>query len=211
MTIDIKVASCDDVSVKNGVINFGDVDFFKGTILAARRWVASATSPEGALSSVLQFVCDTLSRGLPEYELWILVGNSAWQPDTRIIRYKRLWKILMEQGFELSTLRPLPEVLVERDGELRFFGVFRLQNASTSVVKMMLSEYRTYMLAIPGGLKIQDFLKIDWLGNVEDDGHFLSAVGNGGGLAIKVVGGFDDQERGLVAIGKPYLIGSLLN
>lgn len=212
MTIDIKTASCDDVSIENDVINLGGEGFSKNHDLAGANWIASASSPEEALSSVLQFVREAVFRSLPNYDLWALIGNSAWQPDTRVIRYKKLWRMLMEQGFDFSTLQPLPEILVERDGKLKFFGVFQFQNVSIcSVAKMLLSEYCTYMVAIPSGLKIQDFLQTDWLMNVEDHGYFLSAVGNAGGVPIKVIGEFDDREHGLVAIGEVGLIRSLVS
>ena len=91
MTTNIKVATATDLSISNEVMNFRRDSLPENVTLAGVSWLVTNTSAYDSLLSVLKIVFSLIRKLLPSYEIWLLVGNSAWQPDTRIVRHLKLW------------------------------------------------------------------------------------------------------------------------
>lgn len=212
MTTDIRVVSASDLSDANEVINLSNIPLPEGMTLAGVCWFVVGYSAYEALLSVSRFVCGLIWKKLPDYKVWLFVGNSAWQPDTRIVRYRKLWGALAARGIKISHTNNTQEVMRETEGKLKFFGAAQLSELSIeSAVKALLEEYCTYLIVLPSAVGPESILNIGWSGNITDDSEVIANLIKSGGLLIKRFGEFDDEERGVVAIGQPELVRNLMN
>jgi hypothetical protein len=212
MTIDIRVVSVPDIFVDNEVINLGRVRQQEGSVLAGASWSVVGVPAHDALLSTLRFVYGLIGEKLHNYIVWLFIGNSAWQPDTRIVRYRKLWGALAARGMEISNTFDKQEVMCESDGKLKFFGVAQLSELSIrSAAKVIFEERCTYLVALPSSTGPGDFLGIGWSGDLVEDSKFINGLAEYDGLLIKRFGEFDDEERGLVAIGRPELVKLLIS
>ena len=209
MPIDIKIASSDD-TVSNEVIN---LSYFNGRV-AGERSVASflveGTSSD-LLVSVLAFVYSLAVKKIPGHDFWLLLGNSAWQSDTRMVRYRKLWGALKFRGHEVVGGADLQESLIEMGGKLKFFGALRLSELSfNTAIGALLAERCSYFVLLPRGYRVRSVLCKGWSGQLTEDLDFIDCICKENGLIFKSVGEFDDVERGFVSIGSTELIRQLL-
>lgn len=207
MTTDIRVVSAPDLSVANEVINLSCVPLPEDEVLAGVYWFSVGCSACEALQSVLRFVYGLIVKKMPGYRVWLLVGNSAWQPDTRIVRHRKLWGALTARGINISHSCNAQEVMREEDGALKFFGSVQLSELSTeSVVNVLLEENCSYIVALPGTIEPDNFVDIGWSGDLSGDFKIIETLIKCGGLLFKRSGEFDDKEKGIVGVGQPALV-----
>lgn len=90
MTADIKVESAPDLLVNNEVFNIRCARKREGEVLSVASFLTAGASCE-LVSSVLNYLYELIEKKLPDYDLWLFIGSSAWQPDTRIVRHRKLW------------------------------------------------------------------------------------------------------------------------
>ncbi|MGH8386399.1 MAG: hypothetical protein ACRESJ_13020 [Pseudomonas sp.] len=211
MTIDIKVVSTPDISVANDIINPHRAgEDFRSVMSAASFLVAGASST--SMAGVLSFVYSLIDEKLPGYDIWLFLGNSAWQPDTRIIRYRELWGGLKFRGSEISGSSNSQVSVVEAHGKLKFFGALRISKLSISnVVEVIVDERCSYIVATPKALEIKRILEVGWSGNMVEDFGFCCCICEKSGLLFKQVGEFDDDEWGFVSVGSPKIMEKLLS
>lgn len=211
MTTEVKIFSTPDISVDNEVINIRSESAKVKDVLSAASFLVESTSSESFVF-VLEFIANVIEKSLPAYEVWLLVGSSAWQSDTRIIRYRGLWGALKLQGVEIPKATDLKDVTVEADGKLKFYGALRLSELPVrSVVDTVLAGYRCYMVALPSDAGADIALSMPWSGIASEDLDFYRLICEVKGLLFKMVGEFDDPERGVVSIGAPILVKQLLS
>lgn len=209
MITDVKVLFVGDVFVDNELIDFWRLGNSYGQGLSAAGF--SCRNSINVLNVVLEYVLERFDKVLPDYKFWFLVGNSAWQPDTRIIRYRRLWGGLKSQGIEIKGGSHLQEHVVEGAQGLKFFGAVCISEASISGVVSAISVERcSYLVMLPNGFDVGEVLSTGWSGNMREDFDFINCVCSKNGIVIGKFGDFDDEEKGLVAIGFPILIKQLL-
>jgi hypothetical protein len=212
MTTDIRVVSAPDLLVDNEVINLGYVRKQDGHALAGVSWSVEGVSTFESLLSTLRFVYGLIGKKLLDYRVWLFIGNSAWQPDTRIVRHRKLWGALAARGIEVSNTSEKQEMMCESDGELKFFGAAQLSELSVrSVSKAFLDERCTYLVALPNSIGPENILGIGGSGILREDSKFIDALIEHGGLLVKRYGEFDDNEKGVVAVGRPDIVKLLIS
>jgi hypothetical protein len=211
MTIDIQVVSTPDISVANDVINpRWTEEGFRSALSAASFLVADTSST--SLASVLSFIYSLIGKKLPGYDAWLFLGNSAWQPDTRVVRYRKLWGALKFRGCVIPNGSDSQESVVEAYGKLKFFGALRLSElSSTTVIGVLMDERCSYIAATPKTFEVKRILDVGWSGRVTEDFCLFSHMCEENGLLFKQVGEFDDRERGFISIGSQELMKKLLS
>lgn len=211
MTTEVKIFSTPDISVDNDVVNIRSGSGKSKDVLSAASFLVESTSSESFVF-VLEFIAKVIKKSLPVYEVWLFVGSSAWQSDTRIIRYRGLWGALKSQGVEIPKLTDLKYITVEADGKLKFYGALRLSELPAQiVVDRILAGYRCYIVALPSDAGVDITLSMPWSGNASEDLDYYCLICRKEGLLFKMVGEFDDPERGVVSIGSPNLVQELLS
>ncbi|WP_256593154.1 hypothetical protein [Pseudomonas sp. 2822-15] len=211
MTIDIQIVNAPDISLTNNVINpQWAEDNFRAVLSAASFLVADKSN--ASLAGVLSFICRLIDKRLPEYDVWLLLGNSAWQPDTRIVRYRKLWGALKFRGYEISEGSDSQESVVEAHGGLKFFGALRLSKLSiASLIDVIVDERCSYIVATPKAFEFKCSLDVGWSGSLAEDYSLCCQVCREDGLLFKQVGEFDDHEWGFISIGSPEIMEKLLS
>lgn len=211
MITNIKTISAMDLSVHNEVVDISYKRLPKGNVLAGISWSVVSSPAYEALLSTLRLVYSFITKKFSDYGVWLLVGNSAWQPDTRIVRYRKLWSALEIRGVKVSHTWHTQEIMHESEGKLKFFGATQLSELSVeSTVSALLEEPCTYLIALPSEVWPKDVLKAGWSGNLKDDHVVIEFLFESDGLLIKRFGEFDDREKGLIAVGPLKVIKHIL-
>lgn len=212
MTTDIQVASATDLSVENSVMNVRSEAFPAGVSLAGATWLTVGVPPSEAMRIVLQFVLGEVRRRASEFSIWLFVGHSAWQPDTRIVRYHKLWGSLRARGTEIPLLGRQQEALLESEAGLKYFGAVQASEfTAESLAQVLLKERCAYLILGPDSMDVTKIIKQGWSGELSEDVSLLMGVSQAEGLTLKILGEFDDKEWGILAIGQPSILSALLD
>ncbi|WP_238349070.1 hypothetical protein [Pseudomonas poae] len=212
MTIDIKIVSAPDISVANDVINLHRAGENHRSALSAASFLVDYAS-NTSVAGVLRFIFSLIVKSLPEYNVLLLVGNSAWQSDTRVVRYRKLWGgTLKFRGSEILGGSDPRESIVASHGKLKFFCALRLSELSIgTVVDVIIDERCSYIVATPKSFDIEPILDVGWSGSLAEDFSLCGRICEEKGLLFKQVGEFDDHEWGFVSVGSPEILKKLLS
>ena len=207
MTTDIEVVTAYDLSLNNEVMNLNQIQLLGDEKLAGASWTLTWALAYDALLAAVSQVYSLIISKFPGYHVLLFTGNSAWQPDTRIVRYWKLWKAMRLNGIEIPQTNLSNEICLESEGKVKFFGAMQLSDSSIHVAVKAILNYRcTYLVALPYHIDIQEMLELGWTGIFSEDANIIVNIYKQNGLLIKRYGEFDDREKGLVVIGKPELI-----
>ncbi|WP_109484166.1 hypothetical protein [Paraburkholderia sp. C35] len=206
MTTEISVGVAEDAFTKNNLIRLDRSKYEKTIALSAADWIAKRVPHDAALFEVLRFVYRSICERMSGYQLWLLLGDTRWQDDTRLIRYRRLFSSLKAHGLDFEALPDRREFMVEQRRKLKFFGAVRLDaNALSLVPETMQPGSCTYLLALPN--IAPNFPESSgWLGQLNEDFELIQSNVKNDGIIFQRVGYFDDPEVGLVALGKPDVV-----
>lgn len=211
LTTEIKITSTMDASEQNEVFSLGKAGIHVGCTLAAIAWLCSVQNINESRLIVLRSILSLIVSKLVGFKIWLLVGNSAWQPDTRMIKHRGLWKALKTRGVEVSHFTDTFEKMHESYEGLKFFGAKLISELSAeSVVQTIAEEHCAYILALPKDVGIRDLLSKGWKVDGGFDTGVLEFIIENDGLVLKAVGEFDDIESGFVGIAKPVLVKTLV-
>lgn len=212
MTTRIKFDWAEDISRPNKVMNFRGINFPRSYTLGAASWLIDAIPLSDSFLMILRSVYALILGRLPGYRIWLLMGTSAWQPDSRVVRHRKLWGGLKARGIEISHVAAQSEVTLEAEDKLKFFGSAQISELSlVSVAKAMFEERCTYLVALPEHASVSDLVAMGWTGKFHDDVRLLDYINRTDGVVVSKVGNFDDVERGLVAVAKPDVLKMLAN
>lgn len=210
MSTNIQIITAPDLSLNNKVMNFKQV--LPKNIYSGATLLISEYSAHDSLQIVLDFFWDLLKQKLPNYDIWLLVGNSIGQPNTRITRYYGLWGSLKARGINIPDKNSLLEATQEIGEKLKFFGAKRLSRADIDfAIKVILEERCTYLIALPSSEVPDGLISAGWQGDIDQDIELISEVRRLNGAIIKAVGEFDDIQRGLLYIGDPAIVATVLD
>jgi hypothetical protein len=209
MTIEINVGVAEDAFQKNDLIKLDRFTFDPTIALSVADWTAKRVPHDAALLEVLRFVYRSVCERMSGYRVWLLLGDTRWQDDTRIIRHQKMFKSQKAQGLNFEALQGRREFMIEHGGKLKFFGAVRLEeDALTLVPRTMQPGSCTYLLALPD--TEPDFpVSSGWSGTLNADSELIKANAKRDGIIFGRVGYFDDPEVGLVALGKPNVVARL--
>ncbi|WP_259642214.1 hypothetical protein [Pseudomonas syringae] len=210
MTTDVRVASTVNVLKENEIIYIPCAAIAEGAVLSAASFSISLEAQK-PLGLVLRFIYKLVAERFSQYDFWLFLGNSATQPDTRVVRHKKLWGALRTRGFEIPDSNDAIETMVEVGGGVKFFGVMCFYESSIEIVAdLIVHERCSYIAALPKSFDFRRALDMRWTGEISKDFDWLRCVSKAGGIVFKRAGEFDDAERGFVAIALPEVIKELL-
>lgn len=209
MTTEINVGVAEDAFATNDLIKLERSTYERTVALSAADWIARRLPHNAALVEILRFVYDLICERMNGYHLWLLLGNTRWQDDTRIIRYRKMFNSLKAQGVDFEARQGRREFMVEQGGKLKFFGAVRLEEDELVLVpEAMQPGSCTYLLALPGIAPVLSESS-GWSGQLNKDFELIQSNVRNNGIIFQRVGYFDDPEVGLVALGKPDVVARL--
>ncbi|WP_130903372.1 hypothetical protein [Pseudomonas sp. Sample_23] len=210
MITEIKISRENDLSDPDQTINLNGENRCRLKLTAAS-FVASA-KPHDSLRAIFDFIHERVVENMPGYAAWLLLGNSAWQPGSRIVKYLGLWGGFKSRGIEVPQGSHSIVHTMERDGRLKFFGGIRLSDLSDgTILQAFLAERCSYVAIVPIDLDMEEALLIGWSGKISEDLMLFEYVAEGNGLLMAKIGEFDDLDRGVVAVGKRQVLDDLLS
>ncbi|KAE9644002.1 hypothetical protein [Pseudomonas sp. PB106] len=201
MTTEINILRVPDVAASNDVINLPRANESGDLVISAASFLIPCSSHDFSIL-VLSYIRKEIDKKLSGYGLYAFIGNSTWQPDTRVVRYRGLWGGLKSRGVNLIGGTQAKEVVVECDGKLKFFGMLCVSGvADRLILNAVLNERCSYLVALPKNHLEEITLGTGWTGNTVEDSRFLYDVFEKEGLLVKKVGEFDDPHKGFLAMG----------
>lgn len=208
----IKVNYSLNLSIDNDVYNFKKdrLPSRANEALAGMCRYMIGTSRYQILLTVLNDFYNHVSKKFPEQHWFLFVGNSVWQPDTKIIRHYKLWNLLELQGIKVPDTKEKEEFFYEANNKLKYMGFIKLyENSILLVADILMQEKLSYLLVSPYAELPKDFFNKDWTGNLSEDKPLLIKNIKNGIVFIKNIGEFDDVENGIIVFGRPDLIAAL--
>jgi hypothetical protein len=207
MTTEMKVLSTLDAFADNDFVSLRRSVFPDNLCLGAAEWTMDRAGSSEPFAEVLDFVLKRVREQLNNYDCWLIIGDSVWLDDTRIVRYKKLFSSLKAQGMNFEAAPERVESFVEKDGKLKFFGAVRLNASVTPVVPLTMTPRScTYIVARPTSSELQFPLSLGWTGDRNQDSCLIAMVADNSGVVFQRVGYFDDPEVGLVALASPSVL-----
>ncbi|NHL70725.1 hypothetical protein [Burkholderia ambifaria] len=212
MTIELTVQSRQDAFSGDPLVMLRRDAFSSEIRLATAEWTVARNSGPEPFQQVLNSVFSQITARLPNHEIWLLIGDTAWQPDTRIVRYRKKFNALKAQGIDFEAITDRFEYAIEDDGKLKFFGAVHLDESVLMTVPLTMPPRAcTYVVAQPKGIEKPFALSSGWTGQWNADAALIELIAQCGGIAFQRVGFFDDSEVGLLAVGNPDALAQILS
>lgn len=163
----------------------------------------TSESRDFSLEVLLDCLLEKASNNEEGYTFWLLSGQSAWQPDNRIIRARKFWGTLKSQNIFLAEGSSKYETLIVKNGKLKFFGAISATELKLESLVDLFKNYRTctYLLMVPKAECPNELLNKGWGASYSFDEELLKFALLNQGALIKSVGEFDDAVTGLIALG----------
>ncbi|AXV75255.1 hypothetical protein CJO75_23465 (plasmid) [Ralstonia solanacearum] len=207
MTIDVKIQFSQDALLEKRIFLLDRKAFPEGLTLAAAEWEAERLASMDSLGAVLELVREKISEALGSYDLWLLLGHTAWQDDSRIVHHRKLFGSLKYQGVDFGEGAEIIESMVEQGGRIKFFGAVKLADTNVgAALKTMQVGSCTYLVAKDRSSNWPFPLSTGWLGRWNQDADLICDVVGNGGILLRRFGFFDDPEIGLQALGPPDIL-----
>ncbi|WGS49999.1 hypothetical protein LFL96_00340 [Paraburkholderia sp. D15] len=204
---DINILSTLDAFADNEFVFLRREMFPDDLCLSATEWTTDRTGSSAAFVEVLDFVLKRVLERLNNYDCWLMVGDSVWLSDTRIVRYRKLFNSLKARGIDFDAATERIESVVEKDGKLKFFGAVRLDASMYPLVSLTTTPGScTYIVARPASSDWQFPISLGWTGDRNRDSDLISTVAGNGGIVLQRVGYFDDPQVGLIALAIPAVL-----
>lgn len=146
---------------------------------------------------------------------WLMVGHNTWQPNTRIVRYHRLWKAF-SKVLDLPQGHRSEEFLVECDQGLRYFGFIECTCLEAGQLWEILRTEATCTLLATWGYdpteELRSVAQQGWSQSMMYPPAEILRMACGRNLLIYcTIGKFDDRNRGSGVIGESRWIGALFD
>jgi hypothetical protein len=211
MTTEIERAYTLDIFSHNEILNFDRSNLFEKYQVGAISWAGTGKDEGELFLNVIKIIRECVSKKMSGYCMRIFVGNSAWQQNSRVVRYHKLWGALKVQGVNLPDLKDATEVLCEFNRKVKFFGQVELAAISPeSIIKILFLERATYLAALPETVTANEILLNGWSGNIYDDLNVLRYFVENKGILFSRIGHFDDPKKGIVGIADRSVIKNLI-
>lgn len=152
-----------------------------------------------------------ISSKIGDVDVWLLLKAGPFD-DSRIARYKKLWRFLDGSNRNIPCGERSDEYLVESEGKISFFGAIKLKSADLRNVGRFVGRGEYGCLAVCDRLSLEvfDVLRNGWVGGAHQlygyPPELIHAAALGSIFFIRPIGAFDDREWGAVVIARRKMI-----
>lgn len=207
----MRFALVHNIGCSNGVLSLGVSPSLK---VAAAVWLISRTGTVAcARAECLKFAVERFLDHYPNWQLWLVAGHRAVQPDNRITRHFGLWNSLKKRGTSIPTGEYITEVVVPCERGMRCFGAVRFTPDQMDTVCSVLSAESATIVAFDSLHSpnfINELVVRGWSPNsTRPPEEILERVCSAGGAVIGFFGEFDDVEGAAAVMGNIDLVAGL--
>jgi hypothetical protein len=214
MTIKLEIRRAADVFADNEVMLLRGEARLRRMRIAGVAWLVEGEPVREAHRRSLSEATSLVMTKLAGYALYLLAAHSTWQPDSRVIRHRKLWGSLKARGLTIPDGREVEEGLVETSEGLRFFSALRLGSGPVDpVVAILEDEPASHLVALDTHADgvASELARSGWrrppFGPSMD---VLGAVCGVDGVVFWPIGRFDDREAGCAAFARTPVLNGLL-
>lgn len=155
-------------------------------------------------SSAIEVAMQSIHYALPDWQIWLLSCHTTWQPNSRIVSYRKLWKSLEARGLKLPKGYRTKELEFKTDEGQRWFGGIEIETDEISLVGPIINdEPSSIITAFPKGtvpdlkavmdagwISLRDSRLIGWT-------SIATMICEVKGLLLRPFGEFDDILIGI--------------
>lgn len=211
--MDVQLQCVDDVFVDNDLARLQPGQAVAGLSVGGAGWYATGERPADAHRFALDHAVSTILSRCTNYELWLFASHSAWQPDNRVTRFRRLWGSLKARGISVPDGRDIGESVVQSPQGIRFFGAMQINDRSVvPLVELLEVEPASYLVAVDGRGEALARQTIGKGWDAPDPWPPLDLIADivaADGVLLFPVGAFDDREAGCIGLASRRLIQEL--
>ena len=154
--------------------------------------------------SAIEIALRTIHSSLSNWQIWLLGCHGTWQPDSRIVSYRKLWKSLETRGLKLPKGNRLEELEQKTDEGQRWFSGIEIDINEISLIGPILNDEPYSIITIfPNGVvpDLKTIMDNGWV-SVRDSGlngwaSIATEICRSGGVLLRPFGEFDDVEVGI--------------
>jgi hypothetical protein len=196
---------CPDLSIKNDVLRLPPSTEV-GCVLAGACLIADIDKSE-TQELMFDSLVVLVQAKSPRARHWLLVGDDSWQPNTRIVKYNRLWRILAKRVQLPEGLRS-EEFMIQSEEGIKYFGFIECKDIESNTLIELLKTERSCTLLASMGTDLSEQLKsiarTGWSRTTtfRPPLQILQMACQADLLVYQLVGDFDDREKGSALIGK---------
>lgn len=202
MITSVRIVRVPDVFADNEVINIHGAALDCDIDISAKSWLLESPSVESMLK-LFRDIYISVGAEFSGWRGWLVVRNSAWQPNTKVVRHRKLWAALKFRGFDVVGGCDFQENSVESVSGVKFSGAVRISDASIeSVIKILLNERCSYIVFLPEDVVAENIIDAEWSGDISQDIKLIYSVSVVKGMLLDLVGEFDDFEKGFSIFGR---------
>ena len=172
--------------------------------------MSEALSKKKALEEVILRTTKIFSHAC----YFLIVGHEAWQPNNRIVRYKKLWKSIGTSTPPASD-QDLEWPIAAEQG-IRFFGVMSKSRVTDDELIRLLKHFKTaWMLVVEESFTPQIImreLEAGWEGATYScPPQLLKLVRDRNAVLARDFGPDDEMQNGAIAIGTSSMCRQILH
>ncbi|CAG2153655.1 hypothetical protein CUPL110328_25460 [Cupriavidus plantarum] len=163
-----------------------------------------------ALLASIHYVNDVFRRSGVFRDLFVLIGDSTWQPNTRVVRHLGATGRRRPGGIDFGSPPEVTGLVENEEAGLKFFGMTKISaDALDKLPAVLTAGACCYLVALPSDEHWRPSLEEGFSGDWRADFALISAIAEHGGILMRRVGFFDDPEIGLEGIADAAVLASL--
>lgn len=213
MTTSVEVLRAGNIFEENAVLRVGALPDMSEVVLSAVTWSLTESPVQDAHVVGVEQAMEAIAGQSTAYKAYLLAAHSVPQPDTRIVRYRKLWSSLSARGLDVPG-EDLCEFVLEVEGGLRGFGLRRLANDEIAKAVTVIEHERASFLMIAPRQSEGLLKKLTEKGwpDIEQKPlpEILVTVVETKAILLLLSGSFDDRTAGAIAIALPEALGELI-
>ncbi len=204
MTIDYIVRTAADIHQSNEIANFNSLGIAEKNISAVSWELRKHGRGDGAIN-LLGRMAEKLCADHNMVNFFVFLQLSGYQPDNRIIRYKKTWGLLKARGYDVENLLDKFDVVTDTDSGLILSGFCRLSLSHLNDLKPLIKSEKNIFFGL---LVDTDKENVDF--NVTTRSDWMKLVWLNNGVVFYLLGELDEPDCEVVALGEYKHISALI-
>ena len=203
MITNVNVRYAYDINTKNEVANFNLLGIF-GKNISATSWEKRNTKRSNGTVYIISEMIRILSGSNEDKSIYIYIQLSGYQPDTRIIRYKKTWGLLQSRGYDTSYVSNKKDIIIDGADGLELSGTGFCSVSSLNKLSALINDERKIYFATVDSDGLDK--NID---SIKSSAQWMEIIWSKNGVVFMPLGALDENDCEVVALGKELIINIL--
>ena len=203
MITDVTIQYANEITHKNEITNFPMLGLNAENISAVS-WALRKTNRANGTVRLISEMINRLSSENDNKFIDMYIQLSGSQPDTPLIRYKKIWGLLKSRGFKVDFMSHKLDTIISSSEGLTLSGMSRFPVSSLKQMAPFIANERKIFFAF---LSSENFVEnSDYL---QSEKEWMSLIWSKNGVVFMPLGALDEIDCEVVALGKSSSINIL--